>query len=118
MLPERIRPPREKRTNRTKRWRSHAHCDFVRNHACCACGCRAAIEVAHNRKGTPCGMGTKPDDWHTISLCHDCHSRQHMIGEDAFDAEARINRHALAQEFARCSPKAVDIRREQASRGA
>lgn len=85
MLPPRI----PKKPKRESRWRSRAHCDFVRGHACCKCGSTAGIEVAHVRFGSGAGMGQKPDDWRTVSLCHDCHqgggsSAQHTIGEPEF----------------------------------
>lgn len=106
MLPRRIpKPPK-----RSTRWRSQAHCNFVRGHACCACGSTAAIEVAHVRKGTGAGIGQKPHDYWTISLCHDCHSTQHRIGEDSFEKLASINMKALAEEFAKESPRRSEIR--------
>lgn len=112
-LPRRLAKP----AKRSNRWRSQAHCSFVRSHACCACGADAAIEVAHLRLGTGAGMGQKPHDWHTISLCRDCHAQQHRIGEAAFAAFHKIDLNALASEFASASPKAIDIRREKMERG-
>lgn len=84
--------------------RSPAHRAFVRSHACCACGSQAAIECAHVRVGTDGGTGHKPSDKWTISLCKECHSRQHQIGEPAFEREHGINMKALATEFFRRSP--------------
>ena len=49
-------------------------------------------------------MGHKPSDRWTISLCRDCHSRQHQIGEQSFEAEHKINLKALAAEFFARSP--------------
>ena len=80
MLPPRI----PKVPKRATRWRSAAHCNFVRSHACSACHSTAAIEVAHVRLGSGAGMGQKPDDHRTVSLCHECHSRQHRLGEATF----------------------------------
>lgn len=80
MLPPRI----PKKAKRESRWRSRKHCDFVRSHACCNCGSMAGIEVAHVRMGSGAGMGQKPDDWRTVSLCGDCHRLQHSHGEPSF----------------------------------
>ena len=68
-----------------------------------------AIEVAHVRLGAGAGMGQKPDDWHTVSLCSQCHQRQHSTGERSFWSSANIDPIALADEFAKASPKAADI---------
>ena len=84
--------------------RSPAHRSFVRSHACCACGASAAIECAHVRDGTDGGTGIKPSDRWCISLCRDCHSRQHQIGERAFEREAGIDMKALAIRFLSISP--------------
>lgn len=63
-----------------------------------------AIECAHVRDGTDGGMGLKPSDRWTISLCRDCHSEQHRIGEAPFNAKHGINMVTLAEEFFRRSP--------------
>jgi hypothetical protein len=84
--------------------RSPAHRAWVRGHACCACGSQTAIECAHVRVGTDGGTGHKPSDKWCISLCKECHSRQHQIGEPAFEREHGINMKALAAEFFRRSP--------------
>lgn len=104
MLPARIRskPTKDRR-------RFPAHCNFVRSFACCACGSKAAIEVAHVRTGTDGCMGKKPGDYWTISLCHDCHTRQHNIGEASFEAENGIDMKALAREFVQASPKRREL---------
>ena len=105
MLPRRIPKPAKRAT----RWRSQAHCSFVRSHACCACGSTAAIEVAHVRKGTGAGIGQKPHDFWTISLCHECHARQHQMGEQSFEQFHSISMKALAEEFAKASPRRMEI---------
>lgn len=84
--------------------RSPAHRAFVRSHACCACGSLTAIECAHVRVGTDGGTGIKPSDRWCLSLCKDCHSRQHQIGEPAFEKEAGIKMKDLAAEFFKRSP--------------
>jgi len=106
MLPRRIPKP----AKRASRWRSQAHCSFVRSHACCACGSTAAIEVAHVRKGTGAGIGQKPSDFWTISLCRECHSTQHKLGEESFEKLANINMKGLAMEFAKASPRWPQIK--------
>ncbi|WP_082699626.1 DUF968 domain-containing protein [Novosphingobium barchaimii] len=112
-LPRRI--PKER--NRSERWRSQAHCTFVRSHQCCVPGCQEMpIEVAHVRSGSDAGMGRKPSDWFTVSLCRGHHSEQHRIGEAPFGRAHGIDLHALAAEFAAASPKAADIRNEQRER--
>lgn len=107
MLPKRIPKP----AKRASRWRSPSHCSFVGSHACCACGSTAGIEVAHVRVGSGAGMGQKPDDWQTVSLCRDCHATQHKIGERSFEQQHGFSMTALAAEFAKASPKASEIAR-------
>lgn len=99
-----------KAPKRASRWRSQAHCNHVRSYACSVLGCDGApIEVAHVRNGSGAGMGQKPDDFRTISLCRACHAEQHKVGERTFwdgdDVEA------LIAEFNRTSPKAAEIAR-------
>jgi len=109
-------PPRlPKPAKRASRWRSPAHCNFVRSHACCACGSTAGIEVAHVRIGSGAGMGQKPDDWSTVSLCGDCHRQQHT-GERTFWQIVGAEPQMLAAEFAAASPKATEIRRVKMER--
>jgi 5-methylcytosine-specific restriction endonuclease McrA len=108
MLPARI----PKKPKRASRWRSQAHCSFVRGHACSTCGSTAGIEVAHVRFGSGAGMGQKPDDWRTVSLCKECHQRQHAVGEPTFWSGTPIEE--LIDAFISASPKRRDI--EQAMR--
>jgi len=107
MLPPRI----PKKPKRDTRWRSPAHCNFVRSHACCDCGETAGIEVAHVRIGSGAGIAQKPDDWRTVSLCRDCHQRQHTHGERSFWQFAGIDPAELIDAFCKASPKAVEIKR-------
>ena len=99
-------PPRIKRDSGKKDVgkRSPAPRAFVRSHACCGCGSSTAIECAHVRDGTDGGMGIKPSDRWTVSLCRDCHTRQHQIGEASFEKERGINLKALAEAFFKASP--------------
>lgn len=111
-------PPRiQKKRTRSERWRSQAHCTFVRSHHCVVPGCQSGpIEVAHVRSGSDAGMGRKPSDWFTVSLCRDHHAEQHRVGEGPFERSHGIDLHALAAEFAKASPKAAEIRIEQMER--
>jgi hypothetical protein len=99
-------PPRIKRDSGKKDAgrRSPGHRAWVRQHACCGCGATAPIECAHVRTGTDGGMGFKPSDWWTISLCKDCHHWQTINGEQPFEARTGIDMKALAREFIRKSP--------------
>lgn len=113
-LPRRIAKERK----RDDRWRSPAHCNFVRSHECCVPGCVGRpIEVAHLRNGTDAAMGRKASDWFTMSLCRFHHGQQHNIGEPSFAAMYRIDPHALAQAFAEASPKRWEIAQQKIDRG-
>lgn len=106
-LPRRI-PSKAKRS---ERWRSQAHCTFVRKHECCVPGCGGRpIEVAHVRRGSDGGTGRKPSDYHTISLCRDHHAEQHRLGEVSFEKRHNIDMRGLADTFAIASPRAMQIR--------
>ncbi len=111
-------PPRiQKKQKRASRWRSQAHCNFVRSHACCMCGSTAAIEVAHVRNGSGAGLGQKPDDWRTVSLCgtpRGCHHRQHTQGEQTFWQGKDVE--ALIEAFIAASPKRHEIERVRKER--
>jgi hypothetical protein len=84
--------------------RSPAHRGWVRGHACSACGSQSGIECAHVRTGTDGGVGIKPSDKWCISLCKECHARQHQIGEQSFEQSWGINMRLLAEEFYKASP--------------
>ena len=105
VLPKRIPKPEK----REKRFRSPAHCNFVRSHACCRCGSTVNIEVAHVRCGTDGGMGLKPGDYWTISLCSLCHQLQHQMGEPEFEKRYTIDMKKLAREFVKASPKRREL---------
>ena len=100
-LPARIKRKSDKAE---KGRRSPAHRAWIRGFACSACGSTTAIECAHVRVGTDGGTGIKPSDKWTVSLCKDCHTRQHQIGEPSFEAEHKINLRELAEAFFRASP--------------
>lgn len=92
-------------TGRDKRDRCPGHLNFVRSHECSVKGpgCDGPIEVAHVRTGTGGGMGLKPGDQWTISLCRGHHAEQHRHGEVAFERMHSIDMKKLAQEFAAAS---------------
>ena len=115
-LPARIPKP----AKRASRWRSQAHCTFVRSHNCCVGGCDGRpIEVAHVRNGSGAGIGQKPDDWNTVSLCQSHHVLQHAMGEASFWTRiAWKDPQDLIEAFIKASPKRHEIeqiRRERAS---
>ena len=113
MLPPRI----AKRSKRDTRWRSPAHCNFVRSHHCAiAGGMDVPIEVSHVRIGSGAGVGQKPDDHRTVPLCSTHHRRQHEVGERTF--WAGIDVEALIDAFCRASPKAAEIRAVKMGRAA
>lgn len=113
-------PPRiPKKAKRATRWRSQAHCNFVRSHACSMCGSTAAIEVAHVRLGSGAGIGQKPDDWNTVSLCggpQGCHARQHREGERTFWVDLD-QPYQLVEAFIKASPKRHEIEQVRRERG-
>lgn len=104
-------PPRDKpeRTKRVMRFRSEAHKNHVRSHACVKCGCqtRGMIQVAHVRFGSDTGMGQKPHDFLTVSLCGDCHTLQHSQGELSFWAGFPLTE--TIEAFIRTSPRRREI---------
>ena len=94
-----------------------AHRAWVRKHYCSVPGCkRMPIECAHVRSGTDGGMGMKPSDKWTISLCEHHHLEQHAIGEAAFEVRYDISLIELAREFARRSPYAPKLVASEARR--
>jgi hypothetical protein len=87
MLPQRIPKPKKRAT----RWRSQAHCNFVRSHGCSVAACHGVpIEVAHVRNGSGAGMGQKPDDWRTASLCRYHHAEQHRSAKISSGGMSRV----------------------------
>jgi hypothetical protein len=67
------------------------------------------IEVAHIRIGSGAGIGQKPDDWRTVSLCKVCHQIQHSLGEPSFWVSIDIEE--LVSAFIKASPKRHEIDR-------
>lgn len=107
MLPARI----PKKPKRATRWRSQAHCNFVRSHGCSVLGCDGRpIEVAHVRMGSGAGIGQKPDDWNVVSLCRYHHAEQHRLGEWTFWKHiGERDPWDLRDEFIKASPKRHEI---------
>ena len=105
MLPKRIPKP----AKRASRWRSQAHCNWVRSHHCSISGCdEMPIDVAHVRMGSGAGIGQKPDDFRCVSLCASHHRRQHEVGERTFWAGVDVEK--LIDAFNAGSPRATEIR--------
>ena len=67
------------------------HLAFVRRLSCVACGKAAPSEAAHVRLGTDAGVGIKPSDRYSVSLCTSCHELQHRFGELRFWSVLRID---------------------------
>ena len=78
----------------------------------------AGVEVAHVRLGSGAGIGQKPDDWRTVSLCVACHRlsgpSQHNVGERTF--WKGVDLEALIDAFIKASPKRQEIERVQRER--
>ena len=110
--------PPLKLPNRLERERSRepdsrdcpAHRAWVRRHHCCVPGClRRPIECAHVRRETDGGIGLKPSDRWSISLCREHHIEQHAMGEMAFEGRYGIDLRELAELFARQSPHRLKL---------
>jgi hypothetical protein len=101
LLPQRIERSRKEPDSRT----CPAHRAWVRSHHCCVPGCRQVpIECAHVRSGTDGGIGLKPSDRWTISLCVSHHAEQHRVGEAGFQRLYGMDLRELAALFAKQSP--------------
>ena len=115
----RVPLPRKKpkAAKRASRWRSQAHCNHVREHACSIGECTTGdvIEVAHVRMNSGAGVGQKPDDWRTVSLCRFHHQQQHNVGERTFWAGLDVER--LITDFIATSPRRAQIEQAQRERG-
>ena len=67
------------------------HLAFVKLLSCVACGKAAPSEAAHVRLGTDGGVGIKPSDRYSVSLCTSCHELQHRFSELRFWSVLRID---------------------------
>lgn len=103
MLPRRLQ--KEPRFNAPKRVRSPSHLAWVRGFECVVSGCpNMPIEAHHVRLGSHAGIGQKPGDDVTVSLCV-THHREVHLGEATFQKKYGLNLLSLAAEFANASPK-------------
>lgn len=99
-------PPRlsRKSDKADKGKRSPGHRAWVRGHACSVPGCTLLpIECAHVRRANNSGMGFKPSDAFTVSLCKDHHAESHR-GEQTFEATHGLDLMKLARAFYEQSP--------------
>jgi hypothetical protein len=102
-----MRLPKRRHANsrRSDRRRFPGHCAWVGGHGCSVPGCeQLPIECAHVRSGTDGGIGIKPSDFFTISLCRGHHAEQHRIGEEAFERRYGLDLQQLAHTFSTRSP--------------
>ena len=122
MLPARA----PKKLKRATRWKSQAHCTFVRKEFGCAlCGETAiAREAAHVRMNSGAGAGQKPDDWRVVPLCGGmagCHATQHRIGEPRFWEIYEKNHgqtvEQLIESLIKASPRRAEIEAIRRERG-
>jgi hypothetical protein len=74
-----------------------------------------AVEFAHVRIGSGAGIGQRPDDWNAVSLCKDCHQRQHTVGERTFWNGRDVG--AVIEAFIHASPKRYEIEAARKERG-
>lgn len=120
-LPARVSKP----AKRASRWKSPAHCKFVRTEFACAnCGATTEREAAHVRMNSGAGVGQKPDDWRVAPLCGGltgCHALQHRIGEPEFwsiyEAAHGQTVERLLASLIEASPKRLEIRQVMRERG-
>lgn len=102
------RPGKQKKAARE---RNEKHLALIRKCPCVSCGKDQGCDAAHIRQAAPgkppIGMGLKPDDKFTVPLCHDCHLRQHSVGEKPFFAALKIDPLLLAAKLFAKSPDLV-----------
>lgn len=105
-LPNRLQKERKSPAERE----CPGHRAWVRRHHCCVPGClNVHIECAHVRTGTDGGIGLKPSDRWTVSLCSAHHAEQHRIGERRFEVRYRLDLRGLAETFTKKSPHRLRI---------
>lgn len=105
-LPNRVKQERKAMAQRE----CPAHRAWIRRHHCCVPDClKLPIECAHVRMGTDGGIGLKPSDRWTISLCTKHHAEQHRIGERRFERRHGVDLSALAGAFAARSPHRIQL---------
>jgi hypothetical protein len=87
------------------------HLSLIRECPCVSCGLDPCGEAAHIRMtsdGRPTGIGRKPDDAKTISLCRTCHTQQHDVGETKFWGQ--FNPLRVAETLYKLSPNLEGMR--------
>ena len=102
--------PRRGKPARAARERDPEHLEAIRQCPCLRCGRDPCGEAAHVRMGSVAGIGRKPSDALTVSLCHDCHMDQHAIGEITFWALTGIAPLTVAASLWRMSPNTEAMR--------
>ena len=60
------------------------HLKFIRTLPCSKCISPPLNQATHVRKYKDGGTGLKPSDMFTVPLCHNCHHKQHNVGELTF----------------------------------
>jgi hypothetical protein len=84
-----------KAKGKDKRVVNESHLALIRQCPCLSCDQDPAREAAHVRMSAPgkpvTGTGIKPDDRWALPLCHDCHMKQHAVGETKFWADLGID---------------------------
>lgn len=100
-------PLNHAKRGRDTRLRSARHLAFVRKHLCALWArqdCEGKIDAAHLRDLCPeHGMGVKPSDNWTVSLCRK-HHRESEGREEFFERDYDISLLTLAMEYAAASP--------------
>ena len=72
-----------------ERIRSRCHLDYIRRLPCVACLAQPS-EAAHIRTAANSGVGVKPGDNCTISLCNACHRKAHQTGHSVIGANESL----------------------------
>lgn len=107
-----VLPPKiPKKPKRSTRFRSQKHLNHVRSYSCCKCEDTVGIEAAHVRLGSGAGMGQKPHDYRAVSLCKECHRKQHTQGERTFWQGQNVE--AIIEAFQETSPARFEIKQHQ-----
>ena len=104
--------PKKKKLDLGKnpRQRDDEHLKLIRDCPCVSCGIDPCGEAAHIRMGMGGGLGRKPNDCRSISLCHSCHMRQHDIGEKKFWGDLGIDPLRIAESLYKLSPSLEGMR--------
>jgi hypothetical protein len=75
----------------SKRQTDPKYIEYIRSLPCTVCQSEEFVIAHHVLRGVFRGMGRKADDRYTIPLCHFCHHKLHMEGnETEFLAERNL----------------------------